>query len=317
MSGRLRRVRRAVSSRLGLDRIAATADSAAADAAGAVSALAEHRAHVDAELQRLTDELQAVRRVLDSEMAWSAVARGTAWARSAPLVERPRISVVLATRDRADRLRTAVQSVRSQSYDHWELIVVDDGSVDGTPAVLEAVAADDERIRVLRADGAGAGAARNAGLDAATGGWVAFLDDDNVMAPDWLRAIAEFTGRSPGCRALYGAQLRQADQAGAEIGLLFAPVFDLDRLRTDNFIDLGAFAVVAGHPELRFDPALRSMIDWEMIARVAALDRPHPLPVLAGYYSTSAAHRITDEHGGADAIASMRRRLGGDDPSDS
>src|SRR5262249_1663912 len=101
------------------------------------------------------------------------------WIEHATLRGTPLGSVVLPTRDRRDFLPRAIESVQQQSYGNWELLIVDDGSVDGTAEFLAGVA--DERLRCFRHHGAGACAARNVGLAQARGDLIAYLDDDNMM----------------------------------------------------------------------------------------------------------------------------------------
>jgi glycosyltransferase involved in cell wall biosynthesis len=99
-----------------------------------------------------------------------------------------RISVVLPTWNRAHLVRKAVDSVLAQTYPDFELIVVDDGSTDDTPARL---AAYGERIRVVRQENGGVARARNAGIAAARHEWLAFLDDDDEWAPEMLAVHVE------------------------------------------------------------------------------------------------------------------------------
>ena len=114
------------------------------------------------------------------------------------------ISAVVCTRDRAPWLEAALASLAAQTLPcaAREVIVVDNGSTDDTPAVLERAARTDPSVRVLVEPRPGLSRARNAGWRAATGRWVAFLDDDAVAAPDWLERIASaFAARTPrpGC----------------------------------------------------------------------------------------------------------------------
>ncbi len=100
---------------------------------------------------------------------------------AAPGDDRPlRVSVILATRNRADRLDAAVASVLSQDLDALELVVVDDGSGDATPERLSAWAARDARVRLLRNEtNLGLPAALNRGVDAARAPFLARIDDDD------------------------------------------------------------------------------------------------------------------------------------------
>lgn len=100
-------------------------------------------------------------------------------------VPAPVVSVIIPTHDRLPYLEEAVDSVCSQTFRDWELIVVDDGSTDGTSEYLGALS--DERIRSIRMERSGyPGAVRNRGIEEARGRYVAFLDSDDVWEPDKL-----------------------------------------------------------------------------------------------------------------------------------
>lgn len=97
----------------------------------------------------------------------------------------PLVSVVIPAYNRATMVGAALESVQAQTYPHWEAIVVDDGSRDGTADVVDGMARLDPRIRLLRQDqNRGAQAARNAGIRAGRGEWVCFLDSDDRYLPD-------------------------------------------------------------------------------------------------------------------------------------
>ena len=106
--------------------------------------------------------------------------------------DRPCVSVITANYNGAKHLAAAVRSVLEQSLTALELIIVDDASTDDSLAVIEAAAAGDPRVRVIRQrKNAGPGAARNRALDAARGHWVAVFDSDDLMAPDRLERMVE------------------------------------------------------------------------------------------------------------------------------
>src|SRR5690606_2744016 len=106
------------------------------------------------------------------------------------------ISVIMATYNRADTLQRAIDSVLRQSHGDWELLVVDDGSTDGTQEVLKTL--EDPRIRIYRHPvNRGMHAAKNTGLDHVRGEWCTTLDADDGMTPEALEvllACAERTG---------------------------------------------------------------------------------------------------------------------------
>jgi glycosyltransferase involved in cell wall biosynthesis len=106
------------------------------------------------------------------------------------------VSVVLPTFNRGYCLERAIRSVLGQTYPDWELIVVDDGSTDDTQAVLESF--KDPRIRVFRHSvNRGVAAARNTGLAAARGEFIAFLDSDDEWRPDKLTKQLDVMRRAP------------------------------------------------------------------------------------------------------------------------
>lgn len=99
------------------------------------------------------------------------------------MTARPAVSVVIPTYNREQLIRRAIESARAASRPGDEIIVVDDGSTDGTAGVL---AGYGEAIRVVRGRHAGAGAARNLGIEHARGPYVALLDSDDEWRPDML-----------------------------------------------------------------------------------------------------------------------------------
>src|SRR5690606_25946108 len=90
-----------------------------------------------------------------------------------------------------ETIERAIESVLHQSYPHLELIVVDDGSADGTAEIVSFYARQDERVRLIRQEHAGPGVARNTGIDVAQGEWLAFLDADDEYAPEAFAAVVE------------------------------------------------------------------------------------------------------------------------------
>lgn len=99
----------------------------------------------------------------------------------------PFFSVVVPVYNRAAVLGDAIASVRAQSFQDFEIVVVDDGSDDNPRAVVETF--NDPRIRFIRQNNAGGGAARNAGIDHAHGRFIAFLDSDDMFLPEHLERM--------------------------------------------------------------------------------------------------------------------------------
>jgi glycosyltransferase involved in cell wall biosynthesis len=106
----------------------------------------------------------------------------------------PEVSIVLPTFNRVDVIGRAVSSVLKQSFSDWELIVVDDGSTDGTRARLDGL---DPRIRYIEQSNQGVYAARNTGLKAAHGRFITFLDSDDEWLPHFLALTTAFLRAHP------------------------------------------------------------------------------------------------------------------------
>jgi glycosyltransferase involved in cell wall biosynthesis len=97
-------------------------------------------------------------------------------------------SVVICTYNRGHRVAHAIHSVLEQTFQDFELVVVDDGSVDDTKDVIAEI--DDERLRYVYRDNGGLSAARNTGVANSLGRYVTFLDDDDEALPRWLEVFA-------------------------------------------------------------------------------------------------------------------------------
>jgi colanic acid/amylovoran biosynthesis glycosyltransferase len=141
------------------------------------------------------------RALLSEILGLGLLAREVSSAPVAAVVEpaKPLITVVVPAYNRASTLERCLASVRAQTYPHWEVVVVDDGSADTTRDVVEGLAANERRIRLaVHRERQGAQAARNTGIRAARGEWIAFLDSDDEFLPHSLesrlqRAIEERT----------------------------------------------------------------------------------------------------------------------------
>ena len=111
---------------------------------------------------------------------------------------KPEISIIVPVYQVEKYLNECIDSILAQTFTDFELILVDDGSPDNCPAQCDAAAKRDSRVRVIHKQNGGVSTARNAGLDAAQGNWIAFVDSDDTAAPEYLekmhKAVLE-TGR--------------------------------------------------------------------------------------------------------------------------
>lgn len=109
-------------------------------------------------------------------------------------IQKPLFSVIMPVYNTREHVGGAVHSVLHQTQPSLELIVIDDGSTDGSLDICQDLAASDDRIRVVSQQNTGQGTARNRGLDLATGTFVVFLDSDDILEPDLLQAAMERIG---------------------------------------------------------------------------------------------------------------------------
>lgn len=221
------------------------------------------------------------------------------------------VSVVLPTYDRGALLAEAVASVQAQNHPRWELIVVDDGGVEETRRILDAV--EDPRVRSVVSGGVGPPGARNRGLDDARGAVVAYLDDDNVMLPGWLRAVAWAFDRHPDVDVLYGARIvEDASMYGSTSPLprMLLSEFDRARLERENYTDANVLAHRARIPGARWDPDLSGVSDWDLMLRLTA-DKPAlTLPAVAVLYRTRAPGKHSASEQFQRNYATLLERIG-------
>ena len=222
--------------------------------------------------------------------------RFMAWLERARPASERLISVITPTRNRAEILERCVDSVLAQAHTTFELLVVDDGSEDETPDLL--ARCTDPRVRPFRTEHVGVSAARNHGLERATGSVVAYLDDDNIMDPLWLMAVARAYDQRPETPILYGARLDDWNATG-RLPVLRLERFDRKRLEMENIADTNVIAHRRDHPEAHFDEEFSFCADWDLMLRLTRGKPPYVLPAIACDYSTQAPARLSDRPIGA------------------
>jgi glycosyltransferase involved in cell wall biosynthesis len=195
----------------------------------------------------------------------------------------PEVSVVIPTRDRWPLLsRHALPSALGQIGVELEVIVVDDGSTDETPVHLARVG--DARLRVIRIDPADRPArsrntahARNRGVEAARGEWVAFLDDDDLWSPDKLRAQLDAAERATASFVYSGVIAIDEDMRVLEEQEFPDPSELPSLLLHGNFVPGGGSNAMAKVELVRraggFDETLVFVEDWDLWIRITRLGR--------------------------------------------
>lgn len=225
----------------------------------------------------------------------------------------PEVSVIIPTHNRRALLPLTMHSARHQRLVDLEVIVVDDGSEDGTADFLGRVS--DARVRVFRHDVAqGVSAARNHGIEEARGRWVAFLDDDDLWAPRKLSLQLEAL-RVTGRRWAYGGTVEMSKD-----NLVFdgRPPFTPDEISREitrrNMVHAGSSNVIVDRewlPRPAFDGTFHHSPDWDLWIRLARMGLPACVfrPLLA--YRLHPGNESLDMEGMFAEADEIERRYGG------
>jgi glycosyltransferase involved in cell wall biosynthesis len=225
----------------------------------------------------------------------------------------PRFSVIVPVYNRAGTVLPTLQSVRDQTFEDFECIVVDDGSADGDElkAVVETL--NDPRFRYVRRENGGGGAARNTGIDEATGEFVAFLDSDDRWLAEKLAVQSEQLERFPDrvayCAAYvdrgvgkYWIRPSRGIWEGEDVGeYLFA---------ANEFIPSPTIALATkAARSVRWDPSLTKGQDLDFALRLSAAGHrfvfsPEPLMI---WHDVTEVDRASRTRGSAPARAFLAK----------
>jgi glycosyltransferase involved in cell wall biosynthesis len=188
-------------------------------------------------------------------------------------MSRPTVSVIIPTHNRANLLERAIRSVLVQTFEDFELLIVDDASTDNTHEIVESIG--DTRIRYIRLKkNSGAPIARNTGIKKSRGKFIAFLDDDDEWLPIRLEAqLKKFEKLDDSFGVVYGGFYYVSQESGKILGKNI-PKFRGDvhqYLLKENFI--GSPTLLIKRKCFKkaglFDPKLTSSQDWDMWLRIA------------------------------------------------
>lgn len=200
----------------------------------------------------------------------------------------PRVSVIVPTWNRKTSICDALDSALNQSLPPHEIIVSDDGSVDMTIETVERAyprQIAQRIIKIVRNEHRGVSAARNAGLAAASGDLIAYLDSDNTWRKDFLLIMAAAFVEADHVNTAYSALLSNNKDTGHT--MVRGREFDRASLLEGNFIDLNIF-VHRRHVYDQlggFDESLTRLVDWDLIVRYSKVNAPLFLPFMGADYN--------------------------------
>lgn len=211
--------------------------------------------------------------------------------------KKPLISIVTPTYNRSKFLPEAIDSVLGQTYDNFELLIIDDGSTDDTRVLIEAYQKD-PRIRYFYQSNQGQSVARNKGIAESSGEFICFLDSDNAWLPYKLeRSLLEFE-RFPGAHIVYGDGII-IDELSNELGKSTMQRYSgriTHRLLKDNFISMNTtmtrrqcFDEMGG-----FNESDRVAEDYELWLRFSTKFEFRYIPESLGFYREM-EHQISSD----------------------
>ncbi|WP_201861467.1 glycosyltransferase [Microvirga soli] len=220
----------------------------------------------------------------------------------------PLVSVIMPTRNRASVLKRAIRSVLSQTHANLELIVVDDGSTDGTEKLLR-THIPDPRVVYIPIAASGVSAARNEGIRRARGEYIAYLDSDNYWEPRHLEITLKAMILKQAAAAY--STLRVFNAAGTVV--YRGDVFNLDALRRENYIDMNVYVHHRRFVDdgIAFDENLRRCVDWDLILRISKIADPLFVPVIGCNYvdDNDTLERITTSELSGDFYKVCQRNI--------
>ncbi len=228
----------------------------------------------------------------------------------------PLVSVIVRTRDRPALLREALASLRAQTFRDFETLVVADGGDRPPETLLETAPGEGGLTLLHRSPPHGRARALNAGLDAARGQLIAYLDDDDLFLPDHLETLARFLSGSDAYRVAY-TDVEQVVQTLGDDGryhdgrrlVVYGQAFEPDRLLSSNSISL--IGLMHAATDLRYDETFEVFEDWDFMIRLAERGRFHHIAKI------TATYRVRDDQSNATTTApwhgveaeTARRRL--------
>ena len=239
----------------------------------------------------------------------------------------PLVSVIIPVRNGRGYIDEAIASVLSQSFQAFEIVVINDGSTDGD---YESLTSTDPRIRLLRLGGCGVSTARNHGMRAARGELIAFLDADDVWFPGKLQAQVNYMNAHPEVGVVFGGFLKWEADAGGEFPLASGMVSNCLPLTSPEVARSGwlysrllmGLLVGMNTAMVRrsvvdaigdFNTSLRQAEDYDFWLKASRVAEMHALdgPVaLYRIHPASAMHRLAPDNALVNVLHAARLRWG-------
>lgn len=210
------------------------------------------------------------------------------------LDKKPLISVIMPVYNRKEIVMHSIESVLSQSYPNFELIIVDDASTDGTQDILGKI--DHEKVKVICHDeNRFCAGARNTSLKEAKGEFISYLDSDNLFDKRYLAAVVGAFSILPDADAVYTAQYKFETFNQDPSSIMFG-VFNKPLLYNSNYIDINSFTHRRSVYESigGFNERYEALEDWDLMMRMVNNDyKIYSIPVLLSLYFLHASNRTT------------------------
>ena len=179
--------------------------------------------------------------------------------------ESPLVSVIMPAYNSADFIAEAIQSVLNQTYFNWELLIIDDASIDSTVQIIKKYVSTDSRIQLFQnKTNSGTGISRNIGIKAAQGSFISFLDSDDLWLPEKLEIQLEFM-KNHNLDMTYSSYYL-INESGKELfkKIEALPILSYKRLLKSNYVgNLTGIYRVKKLGKI-YSPTLRKRQDWAL-----------------------------------------------------
>lgn len=207
------------------------------------------------------------------------------------------VSVIMPTYNRENTIERAIDSVLNQTFNNYELIIVDDGSTDNSEKLIHEkykTYIKNGKIKYFKQENGGVSKARNKGLSEARGSVIAYLDSDNCWFETYLeKMVAALSNHNK--NTAYSAM--EVDDAYRNKKFVRNVKYDRDQLLESNFIDLNVFVHkrFLYHQLGGFNESLKRLVDWDLVLRYTRLNEPCFVDeILAEYFLSNELNNISN-----------------------